>query len=286
VPDEFGRLTLAEIQAYVLRNLVSYQPSNVDPTTGLETGPVLLGTNQQFSEQALALRINSSITKISMLISGNNESILGKEIYYDVVPSVNNTGQLGITRYAVPPDCVQIRGLWWLRPGQTPANTPSNLPFSSDENYVPMSMQDTFDDGAAISGVNVSRPTWREVGNHIVLNQDPGDWTQVIVKQGIKLRYTRRMTYLVNATDVIEMPFANEAQECVVWDTTLDFLRTQEEVIDASGVEKTLAYWLSQLEILVRNRYRPPEIRFKGPPIVHSNWSGHPGGSRWGRGWR
>lgn len=260
MPDQYGRLTLAEMRSYILRNLSSYVPNAVDATTGLETGTPELGLNFQFSQQNLNLRINSSTTKASLLVIANNATTLGKEVFYDAVP--------GVTLYALPPDMAELRGLWWLSSGVDPVK-------AMPDDYVPMSYQDTMEDGPVINGLNATRPTWRLVGNSIQLNQDPGDYIAALVPQGIWFKYVRWVQFLVNDNDVLQLPFAQVLQEVIVWDATSDLLKTQEEIVDQKGIQETLQYWLAQLELVVRNQYRPPEIRLIGPAIVKTGFSGH-----------
>lgn len=259
MPDEFGRLTLLEIRQYILRNLAALQATSVDPTSGVETAPLMLGLNVQFSADNLNLRINSSTTKVACLINANNEKIFSKEITLDAIP--------GVTQYELPPDFCQIRGLWWLDPS-------IDSSVATPENYVPMSYQDPFEDGGLITGVNFSRPTWRLVGNVVQLNQDPGDWLSGVHAGGFQLRYIQWTRFLNDDDDYLHLMYAQVAQEVIVWDVTLDCVRSQEEVVDATGVEKSLAMWQQQLEILIRNEYRPPEIRLIGPSMVKGTFSG------------
>jgi hypothetical protein len=257
MPDTHGRYNLLELRQYVLRNLASLRPTTVDPTTGAETAPLLLGLNAQFSKEALNLRINSSATKTALLVNAENETAFAAEVFYDA-----NVGQ---TQYAVPPDLCQLRGLWW--------KDASIVAPARPDDYNPMSMQDTFNNPSDFSG-QVGRPTWRRVGNIFQLNQDPRDFQVGQNISGIWVKYIKWISFLVEDTDYLDFTNARIIQECIVWDATLDSVRSQEEVVDASGVEKSLAYWNQQLEIVVRNSYRPPNIRLTGPSYVKNTFSG------------
>jgi hypothetical protein len=257
MPDSYNRYSLAELQAYILRNLASLRVQTVDPVTGQESGTTFLGENAQFSAQNLLIRINSSLTKTSLLINAENDKIFAKEVFYDAVP--------GVLLYPIPPDYMQGRGLWW-KDASVPAPAPPDA-------YRLMSMQDTIDAPHDFGG-QVNRPTYRRVGGHWQLNRDPKDFSQSINTSGIWVRYLRWNEFLVDPTDYISLPYAQVVQEIVVWDATMDCINSQDEMVDASGVAKTLAYWNQQLEILIRNEYRPPEIRLIGPAHHYLTFSG------------
>src|SRR5208282_3510893 len=249
MPDQFNRYSLAELRAYVLRNLASLRVQTVDPISGQESGTTYLGLNAQFSEQDLNMRINSSITKTSLLLNAENETLYAKEVFYDAVP--------GSLQYPFPPDLCQMRGLWWKDASiAAPANPDS---------YRFMSYQDTLDEPHGFSG-QVNRPTWRRVGGFILLNRDPRDFSPAINVSGIWVRYIRWQSFLLTDESYINMHFAQVMQEVVAWDATMDCIASQDEVVDATKVSTNLAYWLQQLEIVSRNSYRPPEIRLIGPP--------------------
>ena len=269
MPDQFGRYNLSEMRTYVLRNLALYQAGAVDPTTGDETGTPLEGLNPQFSVPNLNIRLNSSATKVSILITAENEKVFGAEVFFDVVGRGANPTGVGQTKYAIPADMCQIRGLWWK------AVSIQAAPFNPGV-YLPMSYQDQVADNVQSWAGQVGRPTWRIVGNSIVLNEDPSRYMGLFTTnpQGLWFRYIRFNNYLVEDSDYLDFPYARVAQEIVVWDTTLDCVRTQDEVVDASGIQTTLQFWSQQLEILVRNEYRPPEMQLKGPGIVKNTFSG------------
>jgi len=257
MPDEFNRYNLAELRAYVLRNLASLRAQVVDPISGQESGTTYLGLNAQYSAQDLNLRINSSLTKTSLLLNAENETLYAKEVFYDAAP--------GQVQYALPPDMCQLRGLWWKNPGIAAPASP--------DSYRLMSYQDEIEAPHGFSG-QVGRPTWRRVGAQIVLNQDPVDFSPAINIQGIWVRYIRWERFLNDDDDYISLPYAQIVQEVVAWDATMDCIKTQDEMVDASGVATTLAYWNQQLEIQARNSYRPPEIRLIGPTYHYLTFSG------------
>ena len=257
MPDEFNRYSLAELRAYVLRNLASLRVQTVDPITGQESGLTYLGLNAQFSAQDLNMRINSSLTKTSLLLNAENETLFAKEVYYDADP--------GSVQYPFPPDMCQLRGLWWKDPGiRAPAHA---------HDYHIMSYQDDIEAPYGFSG-QVGRPTWRRVGNFFVLSHDPKHFYNGINVQGIQVRYIHWNRFLVEDTDYISLPNAQVVQECVAWDATMDCITTQDEMVDASGIAKNLAYWNQQLEIVARNSYRPPNIRLVGPSYHYNTFSG------------
>jgi hypothetical protein len=230
----------------------------VDSTTGIESGTPQLGLNVQFSQQTLNLRLNASATKTALLITAENERVFSQEVFYDAIPDQ--------FQYGIPADMCEIRGLWWRDP------TLSGQDFDPGD-YNLMSYQDEIQNPDDFGG-QVGRPSWRIVGNTIVLNQNPGNFSKNVNEQGIWLRYVRTNTYLTEDSDVLDFPYARFSQECVVWDTTLSCIRTQDEVVDTSGIEKELAYWNQQLEILVRNEYKPPTMIMKGPGLVKNTFAG------------
>lgn len=261
MPDQYNRYSLLELRQYILRNLASLRATAVDPTTGAEMAPLLLGLNAQYSREDLNLRINSSLTKTSLLINAENDKIFAKEVFYDAVP--------GVLQYAIPPDFMQLRGLWWKNPGIAAPAKPDAYRF--------MSMQDNIEDPFAFTG-QVGRPTFRRVGSYWQLNQDPAVFSPGINVQGIWVKYLRWNAFLSDDTDVISLNYAQVVQEIVAWDATLDCVKTQDEVVDASGIKNTLDYWNQQLEILIRNEYRPPDIRLIGPTYHYLTFSGRRGG--------
>lgn len=268
MPDQWGRYSLVEMRTYILRNLTAYWTGATDPVTGLESGQPQLGQNPQFSVQNLNLRLNASATKTSILITAENEKVFAAEVFFDVIGTSNISAGIGQVTYALPPDMCQVRGLWWKTPSlQTPPFNPSH--------YKPMSYQDQINSPEEFGG-SLGRPTWRIVGPNIVLNQDPARFLGLyaVNPQGIWFRYIRFNTYLTSDTQYLDFPYARVAQECVVWDATLDCLRSQDEIVDASGVTATLQYWNQQLELMIRNEYRPPEMQLKGPGIVKASFSG------------
>lgn len=257
MPDSFNRYSLLELRQYILRNLASVRIQTVDLITGQESGTIYLGFNQQFSAQDLNLRINSSLTKTSLLINAENDKIFAKEVFYDASP--------GVLQYAIPPDYMQLRGLWWKD-----ASTPAPADPSA---YRLMSMQDNIEAPYDFGG-QVGRPTFRRVGSYWQLNRDPGDFSPALNVQGIMVRYLRWNAFLSADTDYISLNYAQIVQEVVVWDATVDCLKTQDEVVDMTGAKETLAYWNQQLEILIRNEYRPPNIRLIGPTYHFLTFSG------------
>lgn len=257
MPDEYNRYTLLELRTYVLKNLASVRIQTVDPITGQESGTTYLGLNAQFSAQTLNMRINSSLTKTSLLVNAENDKIFAKEVFYDAVP--------GVLQYPVPPDYMQGRGLWWK---DASIKAPADPKF-----YKLMSMQDTIDAPHDFGG-QIGRPTYRRVGEIWQLDRDPADFGQGINAEGIWVRYLRWNAFLTDDDDHISLQYAQVVQEVVVWDATMDCIKTQDEMVDATGVKETLAYWNQQLEILIRNEYRPPEIRMIGPTYVKNTFSG------------
>ncbi len=257
MPDEFNRYSLAELRAYVLRNLASLRVTTVDPISGQESGTTYLGLNAQFSLETLNMRINSSLTKTSLLLNAENETLFAKEVYYDADP--------GSLQYPFPPDMCQLRGLWWKDPAL-------RAPACPDDFHI-MSYQDNIEDPHEFTG-QLGRPTWRRVGSFFVLSKDPKFFYNGINVQGILVRYIRWNHFLVNDTDYIDLPNAQVVQEVVAWDATMDSITTQDEMVDASGVAKNLEYWNQQLEIVARNSYRPPNIRLVGPSYHYNTFIG------------
>lgn len=257
MPDANNRYSLLELRQYVLRNLASLRVQTVDPVTGAESGTTYLGLNAQFSQQLLNQRINSSLTKTWLLVSAENDTLFRKEVFFDAAPNV--------LQYRIPPDALDINGLWWKDASiQAPAKP---------DDYRIMSYQEQLE-GAKGFGGQQGRPTWRRVGNFVQLNRDPGDFSTAINVQGIWFKYTRWNRFLINDTDYIDHNYAQIMQEVVVYDTTMECIKTQDEMVDASGIQASLAYWNQQLEILVRNAYRPPEIELRGPAHHYLTFSG------------
>jgi hypothetical protein len=192
------------------------------------------------------------------LVNAENETLFAVEVLYDA-----NVGQ---TQYPVPPDMCQLRGLLWKDASISPAN-------ARPDDYNWMSYQDNIENPSDFGG-QVGRPTWRRVGNIFKLNQDPGDFQVGNNPQGIMVRYIKWIQFLINDGDYLDFTNARIIQECVAWDATLDCARTQDEMVDTTGIEKTLAYWNQQLEIVTRNSYRPPNIRLIGPTYVKNTFSG------------
>lgn len=269
MPDQYGRLSRAEMQLYVLRNLAVYLPGAVNLTTGYESGTPLLGANSQFTMDNINGRLNSSLTKASRIVIAASDKLLRQEVFFDAIPEV--------FEYAIPPDCIQVNSLWWLDPS-------IDSTVATPENYSPMSMQETFTDGGLVTGVNASRPTWRIVGNVVQLNEDPGDWLQATKAQGIWFKYSKRIGYLTADTGLptsgayIQFPFANEIQEFIVWDTTLTLLQTQEESVDTTKIESSVSYWGTQISEAANQFYRPSEMQMRGPTIVANTFSGRVSG--------
>ena len=168
MPDANNRYSLLELRQYILRNLASLRATAVDPTTGQETAPLLLGLNAQFSAQDLNIRINSSLTKAWLLISAEAPQLIRKEVFFDAAP--------GILQYRIPPDCLDIESLWWKDASVVAPATPDNYRF--------MSYQEQLEGPQGFSGQQ-GRPTWRRVGNIVQLNRDPGDFSTAVNVQGI-----------------------------------------------------------------------------------------------------
>lgn len=252
--------TLAQMRDKVRRRVDAYRVT-LDVAGG-ETS--IDQINPLISNEDILMYLNAALTKRSVDVAVNDNTILADSVEVDIV-----TDQV---EYPLPEDIMFLRGLYWKHESITSTLLPPNK-----RTYMYEQDDDSDINEDIISDQTV--PQYRRRLNFFVLDQVPKRDN----KGGVLVDYVKSPLELVEEDQVLEIPLANILQEVIILDATIGICSERMKV-DTSDIRTSLGELEARLQLAVLNYHAPKAIRMASRVVlVHSpvERSG-----KWSRSWR